>query len=69
MLVVALVDRADTFSGSAAAQTTGFDFVSPATNQPHREWLHRPAFEMGRTVIGYEVTGPACAHPPHETTR
>ena len=25
------------------------------TNQPHREWLHRPAFLMGRTVIGCEV--------------
>ncbi|HWE00899.1 MAG TPA: dienelactone hydrolase family protein [Tepidisphaeraceae bacterium] len=26
-----------------------------ATNQTHREWIYRPAFEMGRHVIGYEI--------------
>ena len=26
-----------------------------ATNQPHREFVYRPAFEMGRHIIGYEV--------------
>ena len=25
------------------------------TNQPHREWVYRQAFHMGRHVIGYEV--------------
>ncbi len=25
------------------------------TNIPHREWIYRPAFELGRHVIGYEV--------------
>jgi cephalosporin-C deacetylase-like acetyl esterase len=25
------------------------------TNQPHREYLYRPAFELGRHIIGYEV--------------
>lgn len=25
------------------------------TNQPHREWLYRQSFEMGRHVIGYEL--------------
>jgi dienelactone hydrolase len=25
------------------------------TNQPHREWIYRPAFELGRHIIGYEV--------------
>lgn len=25
------------------------------TNQPHREYLYRPAFELGRQIIGYEV--------------
>ena len=25
------------------------------TNQPHREWVYRMAFEVGRHVIGYEV--------------
>jgi dienelactone hydrolase len=46
VLVPALIDRADTHSVSLAGQ---------ATNQPHREWVYRPAFEMGRHVIGYEV--------------
>jgi dienelactone hydrolase len=46
VLVPALIDRSDTFSVSRADQ---------ATNQPHREWVYRPAFEMGRHVIGYEV--------------
>jgi putative membrane-bound dehydrogenase-like protein len=46
VLVPALIDRADTFSISQ---------VGKATNQPHREFVYRPAFEMGRTVIGYEI--------------
>ena len=25
------------------------------TNQPHREFVYRMAFEMGRHVIGYEI--------------
>src|SRR5581483_3432336 len=25
------------------------------TNQPHREWIYRMAFEVGRHIIGYEV--------------
>ena len=25
------------------------------TNQPHREWIYRQAYQMGRHVIGYEV--------------
>ena len=25
------------------------------TNQPHREFIYRQAFEMGRHIIGYEV--------------
>ena len=45
VLVPALVDRADTLSAIGAR----------GTNQPHREFLYRPAFEMGRHVIGYEV--------------
>jgi dienelactone hydrolase len=46
VLVPVLIDRADTYSVSLAGQ---------ATNQPHREWVYRPAFEVGRHVIGYEV--------------
>jgi dienelactone hydrolase len=47
VLVPALVDRRDTWSGSEALQRF--------TNQPHREWITRQAFELGRTLIGYEV--------------
>jgi hypothetical protein len=25
------------------------------TKQPHREWIYRMAFEVGRHVIGYEI--------------
>jgi dienelactone hydrolase len=46
VLVPALVNRDDAYSVSQAGQ---------ATNQPHREWVYRPAFEVGRHVIGYEV--------------
>jgi dienelactone hydrolase len=46
VLIPTLIDRADTYSVSGAGK---------ATNQPHREFVYRPAFEMGRTVIGYEV--------------
>lgn len=46
VLVPALIDRADALSVSPAGR---------ATNQPHREFVYRPAFEMGRTLIGYEV--------------
>ena len=47
VLVPVLVDRRDNWSGSEALQRF--------TNQPHREWIYRQAFEMGRTLIGYEV--------------
>lgn len=46
VLVVSLIDRSDAHSISGAGR---------ATNQPHREFVYRPAFEMGRTIIGYEV--------------
>src|SRR5688500_1971764 len=46
VVVPALVDRADTYSVTGAGRKT---------NQPHREFIYRPAFEMGRHVIGYEV--------------
>jgi len=47
VLVMTLVDRKDTHAGSAA--------LNRFTNQPHREWIYRQAFELGRHVIGYEV--------------
>jgi dienelactone hydrolase len=46
VLVPSLIDRADTWSGNP-----GFRM----TNLPHREYLYRAAFELGRHVIGYEV--------------
>jgi hypothetical protein len=47
VVVPVLIDRQDTWSGNTA--TNRF------TNQPHREWIYRQAFEVGRHVIGYEV--------------
>jgi putative membrane-bound dehydrogenase-like protein len=46
VLVPTVIDRADTHSASQIGRTT---------NQPHREFVYRPAFEMGRTIIGYEI--------------
>ncbi len=46
VLVPVLIDRADTWSGNPRIRMT---------NQPHREYIYRMAFEMGRHVIGYEV--------------
>ncbi len=46
VLVPALIDRSDTFSGNPGVRMT---------NQPHREFIYRMAYEMGRHVIGYEV--------------
>jgi dienelactone hydrolase len=47
VIVPTLIDRADDFSGNAR--------LNKWTNQPHREFIYRMAFEMGRHVIGYEV--------------
>ena len=46
VLVPALIDRRDTHAGIPEARMT---------NQPHREFIYRPAFELGRHIIGYEV--------------
>ena len=47
VIIPTLVDRADRFSGNPR--------VGRTTNQPHREWIYRQAYELGRHVIGYEV--------------
>src|SRR5439155_26326726 len=47
LMIPVLVSRDDTFSGNAR--------LKRFTNQPHREWIYRQAYEMGRHVIGYEV--------------
>ena len=46
VVVPVLVNRESTWSGQPDVGMT---------NQPHREWIYRPAFEMGRHIIGYEV--------------
>jgi len=47
VLVPVLLDRQDTASGNPQ--------IERYTNQPHREWIYRQAFEVGRHVIGYEA--------------
>jgi dienelactone hydrolase len=47
VIVPVLIDRKDTWSGSAK--------FGRMTNQPHREFIYRMAYEMGRHIIGYEV--------------
>ncbi|HEY2155292.1 MAG TPA: dienelactone hydrolase family protein, partial [Isosphaeraceae bacterium] len=46
VVVPTLVSRGSEFSGNPRVAMT---------NQPHREWIYRQAFHMGRHVIGYEV--------------
>ncbi|HEY7331321.1 MAG TPA: hypothetical protein VH592_27045 [Gemmataceae bacterium] len=47
VLVPVLIDRKDTWSGNSIRDRM--------TNQPHREFIYRMAYEMGRHIIGYEV--------------
>ena len=47
VLVPALIDRKDTWSGN--------ERLGIRTNLTHREFIYRMAYEMGRHVIGYEV--------------
>jgi dienelactone hydrolase len=46
VIVPTLVDRKDTWSGDPSIWML---------NVPHREWVYRAAFELGRHPIGYEV--------------
>lgn len=46
VLVPTLINRQDTWSGIPGIKMT---------NLPHREWIYRQAFEVGRHIIGYEV--------------
>ncbi len=41
-----VLNRSDEFSGNTNVRFT---------NQPHREFIYRGAFEMGRHIVGYEV--------------
>ena len=47
VLVPTLIDRNDTLSSNAK--------LGKVTDIPHREFVHRMAYEMGRTLTGYEV--------------
>ncbi|MBI1344860.1 hypothetical protein GC163_01075 [bacterium] len=46
VVIPTLISREETFSGNPAIAMT---------NQSHREWIYRQAFELGRHVLGYEV--------------
>ncbi len=46
VIVPTLINRADDFAGVPRLRMT---------NQPHREFVYRMSYEMGRHVIGYEV--------------
>jgi dienelactone hydrolase len=46
VIIPTLLDRRDTYSGNPDIRMT---------NQPHREFVYRAAYELGRHVIGYEV--------------
>jgi cephalosporin-C deacetylase-like acetyl esterase len=46
VVVPTLISRDDKYSGNPDVRFT---------NQPHREFIYRMAFELGRHVIGYEV--------------
>ncbi len=46
VFVPCLISRDDRFSGNPAVRFT---------NQPHREFVYRGAYELGRHVIGYEL--------------
>jgi dienelactone hydrolase len=47
VLIPVLLNRDDTWSGSAR--------LEKYTNQPHREWVYRQAYLLGRHIIGYEI--------------
>ncbi len=51
VIVPTLINRSSRFSGNPDLNTDRL----PMTNMPHREWLYRMSYEMGRHLIGYEV--------------
>ena len=46
VLILEMIDRSDVHSGHPEVRYT---------NQPHREFIYRMAFEMGRHIVGFEV--------------
>lgn len=47
VVVPLLINREDTYSGNPK--------IGRFTNQPHREFIYRMAYQLGRHIIGYEV--------------
>ncbi len=47
VVVPALINRDTVYSGS--------ELLDKWTNQPHREWLHKQGYELGRHLIGDEL--------------
>lgn len=47
VLIPTIIDRKATWSGNPR--------IGRKTDQSHREWVYRMAYEMGRHIIGYEV--------------
>ena len=47
VVIMALIGRGTQFSQTAS--------LGIRTNVPHREWIHRQSFQLGRHLIGYEV--------------
>ena len=47
IVIPALISRASDFSGN--------ERLGAQTNCPHREWIYRQSFILGRHIIGYEV--------------
>lgn len=47
VVVPYLMNREDTYSGNPE--------LGAMTNQPHREFIYRMAYQLGRHIIGYEV--------------
>jgi dienelactone hydrolase len=47
VLIPTLIDRRDDYSGNPK--------LGRFTNQPHREFIYRMSYEMGRHILGYEV--------------
>ena len=47
VVIPLLINREDTYSGNPK--------IGAYTNQPHREFIYRMAYQMGRHIIGYEV--------------
>ncbi|MBM4035996.1 MAG: hypothetical protein FJ291_30045 [Planctomycetes bacterium] len=47
VLIPTIIDRKTAWSGNPR--------IGRKTDQSHREWVYRQAFEMGRHIIGYEV--------------